>query len=71
MDLIQKNGNFEYKDQIEAMKKEVNASLNQEITKGVKMSGAISTIDLKQLYYTTTHLVLRTRLNGNLKLILE
>lgn len=71
VDIIQKNGNFEYKDQIEAMKKEVNASLNQEITKGVKMSGAISTIDLKQLYYTTTHLVLRTRLNGNLKLILE
>jgi hypothetical protein len=53
------------------MKTEVNNSLNQEISKGVKMNGAINSIELKQLYYTTSHLVLRARLSGNLKLILE
>jgi hypothetical protein len=56
---------------VEDMKKEVNSALNQEISRGVKMNGAINTIELKQLYYTTSHLVLRARLTGNLKLILD
>lgn len=71
IDLIQKNGTYDYKSTVEDMKKEINSSLNQEITKGVKMTGAISNIELKQLFFTTTHLVLRTRLNGNLKLFLD
>ena len=71
IDLIEKNGNFDYSSMVEDMKTEVNNSLNQEISKGVKMNGAINFIELKQLYYTTSHLVLRARLIGNLKLILE
>jgi hypothetical protein len=71
IDLIEKNGNFDYTSMVEDMKTEVNNSLNQEISKGVKMNGAINSIELKQLYYTTSHLVLRARLSGNLKLILE
>jgi len=71
IDLIEKNGNFDYTSMVEDMKTEVNNSLNQEISKGVKMNGAINFIELKQLYYTTSHLVLRARLIGNLKLILE
>ena len=71
IDLIEKNGNFDYTSMVEDMKTEVNNSLNQEISKGVKMNGAINSFELKQLYYTTSHLVLRARLSGNLKLILE
>jgi len=71
IDLIEKNGNYEYFGQIEDIKKEVNSALNQEISKGVKIQGEISTIDLKHLYFATNHLVLRTQLKGDLKLILE
>lgn len=71
VDLIQKKGSFDYASMVEDMKTEVNNSLNQEITKGVKMKGAISVIELRQLYYTTSHLVLRAGLRGNMKLILE
>jgi hypothetical protein len=71
VDLIEKNGSYNYTTMVEDMKKEVNSALNQEISRGVKMNGAINTIELKQLYYTTSHLVLRARLTGNLKLILD
>ncbi|MBM3164303.1 MAG: DUF4403 family protein [Bacteroidetes bacterium] len=70
-ELIQKEGSFNYASMVEDMKAEVNNSLNQEISKGVRMSGAIHAVDLRQLFYTANNLLLRAHLSGNLKLILE
>jgi hypothetical protein len=69
--LVEEQGKFNYTPMIEDMKKEINTSLNQPLTDGVAMSGRIASISLNKIYYTTTHLVLRTQIGGNLKLILE
>jgi hypothetical protein len=69
--LVEEQGKFNYTSMIEDMKKEINTSLNQPLTDGVAMSGRIASISLNKIYYTTTHLVLRTQIGGNLKLILE
>jgi hypothetical protein len=69
--LVEEQGKFNYTPMIEDMKKEINTSLNQPLTDGVAMSGRIASISLNKIYYTTTHLVLRTQIGGNLKLILD
>lgn len=69
--LVEEKGKFSYTSMIEDMKKEINSSLNQSLTDGVTMSGRIATIELNNIYYTTTHLVLRAQMGGTLKLILE
>jgi hypothetical protein len=69
--LVEEQGKFNYTPMIDDMKKEINTSLNQPLTDGVAMSGRIASISLNKIYYTTTHLVLRTQIGGNLKLILE
>ncbi len=69
--LVEEQGKFNYTPMIDDMKKEINTSLNQPLTDGVAMSGRIASISLNKIYYTTTHLVLRTQIDGNLKLILD
>jgi len=69
--LVEEQGKFNYTPMIDDMKKEINTSLNQPLTDGVAMSGRIASISLNKIYYTSTHLVLRTQIAGNLKLILE
>lgn len=69
--LVEEQGKFNYTPMIDDMKKEINTSLNQPLTDGVAMSGRIASISLNKIYYTSTHLVLRTQIGGNLKLILE
>jgi hypothetical protein len=70
-ELVEEQGKFNYAPMMEDVKKEINASLNQTLTDGVKMNGRISTISLNNIHYTATHLVLRTQMAGTLKLILE
>lgn len=69
--LVEEKGKFDYTSMIDDLKKEINTSLNQPLTEGVMMSGAIASITLRKIYYTSTHLVLRAQIGGNLKLILE
>jgi hypothetical protein len=69
--LLEEQAKFNYTPMIDDMKKEINTSLNQPLTDGVAMSGRIASISLNKIYYTSTHLVLRTQIGGNLKLILE
>lgn len=71
VEMIEQKAVFDYDPMVSDMKKEINSAMNQELTKGVSMKGKITQIDLNQIYYTNTHLVLRTHLNGDLKLILE
>ena len=70
-ELVEEQGKFNYAPMMEDVKKEINASLNQTLTDGVKMNGRISTISLNNIYYTATHLVLLTQMACTLKLILE
>lgn len=69
--MIEEKATYNYTEMVDDMKKEINTSLNQELTKGVNMKGSITNIGINSIYYTATHLVLRTHLDGYLKLILD
>lgn len=68
---IEENANYDYTPMVNDMKKQINTSLNQELSKGVSMSGSIKDIKLNNIFYGQNHLVLRTHLEGNLKLIIK
>ena len=52
-------------------KKNIEESINTEITKGVKMNGAVSKIKMTEVYLDKNHLLLRTKINGSLKIKME
>lgn len=69
--LVEEQGKFKYTTMLEDVKKEINSAFNQPLTEGVMMNGRINKIALNSIYYTNTHLVLRTQMTGSMKLILE
>ncbi len=69
--LVEEQGKFNYTTMLEDVKKEINSAFNQPLTEGVMMNGRINKIALNSIYYTTTHLVLRTQMTGSMKLILD
>lgn len=71
IEAIQKKGNFDYSNVLKDIKSNINASLNREVTKDLRLQGKISKIELTQLFFSSGNIVLRTSLNGELKLILK
>lgn len=71
IEIISQNASFDLDPILTETKQEINLGLNQEITKGVFMEGKLHEISIENLEYTPTHLILRTQLNGDLKLNLK
>jgi hypothetical protein len=70
-EMIEDQASFDYLPLVSDVKKEINTSLNQEVLKDVHLKGNVSEIYLKELFVTPSHLVLRTQLIGQMKLILK
>ena len=68
---IEKNSVFELSPMLQEAKKNIEESINTEITNGVKMNGAISKIKMTEVYLDKNHLLLRTKINGSLKIKME
>jgi len=71
IDAIQRKGNLDYSHALKNLKTKINASLNNEVSTDLRLQGKIATIELKQLFFSSGNIVLRTSLEGELKLILK
>ncbi|NBU48424.1 MAG: DUF4403 family protein, partial [Flavobacteriales bacterium] len=71
IDAIQRKGNLDYSHALKDLKTKINASLNNEVSTDLRLQGKIATIELKQLFFSSGNIVLRTSLEGELKLILK
>jgi hypothetical protein len=68
---LQKSTVFELKDLLNESKSNIVSAINTEITKGVKMSGAVSKISLKEIYLDKTSMLLRSGVSGTLKIKID
>lgn len=70
-EMIEQNATFDYFPLVSDVQQEINSSLNQEVMKDIYLKGNVSNIYLNDLFVTPSHLVLRTQLIGQMKLILK
>jgi hypothetical protein len=68
LDELEKNTVFELKDLLNESKSNIVSAINTEITKGVKMSGAVNKISIKEIYLDKGNLLLRSEVKGILKI---
>ena len=71
LDELEKKTVFELKDILNESKSNVVSAINTEITKGVKMSGSVSKINLKEIYLDKESLLLRSGITGTLKIKID
>jgi len=62
---------FEVKDLLNEAKLNIVSAINSEITKGVKMSGAVNKISIKEIYLDKGNLLLRSEVKGILKIKID
>jgi hypothetical protein len=67
-DIMRENSRFDLKPQLAEMKKTLQTELNREITKGVTLSGKISTIRVTHIHPTTKELYIQVNSSGELRL---
>ena len=68
MEELEKNTVFELVKLLNEAKKNIVEALNMEITKGVKMSGSVNKLSLQEIYLDKSHLLLRSKLLGTVKI---
>jgi hypothetical protein len=68
MEELEKNTVFELVTLLNEAKKNIVEALNMEITKGVKMSGSVNKLSLQEIYLDKSHLLLRSKLLGTVKI---
>jgi hypothetical protein len=68
---VEKNTVFELKDLLNESKSNIVSAINTEITKGVKMSGAVNKISIKEIYLDKGNLLLRSEVKGILKIKID
>ena len=68
---LEKNTVFELKDLLKESKSNIVSAINTEITKGVKMSGAVNKISIKEIYLDKGNLLLRSEVKGILKIKID
>ena len=68
---LEKSTVFELKDLLNESKSNIVSAINTEITKGVKMSGAVSKISLKEIYLDKSSMLLRSGVSGTLKIKID
>ena len=68
---LEKNTVFELKDLLNESKSNIVSAINTEITKGVKMSGAVNKISIKEIYLDKGNLLLRSEVRGILKIKID
>lgn len=68
---LEKNTVFELKDLLNESKSNIVSAVNTEITKGVKMSGAVNKISIKEIYLDKGNLLLRSEVKGILKIKID
>lgn len=66
--MMRENAQFDLKPQLAEIKKTLQTELNREITKGVTLSGKISTIRVTHIHPTTKELYIRVNSSGELRL---
>jgi hypothetical protein len=71
LDELEKNTIFELKDLLNESKSNIVSAINTEITKGVKMSGAVNKISIKEIYLDKGNLLLRSEVKGTLKIKID
>ena len=71
LDELEKSTVFELKDLLNESKSNIVSAINTEITKGVKMSGAVSKISLKEIYLDKNSMLLRSGVSGTLKIKID
>lgn len=71
LDELEKNTVFELKDLLNESKSNIVSAINTEITKGVKMSGAVNKISIKEIYLDKGNLLLRSEVKGILKIKID
>jgi hypothetical protein len=71
LDELEKNSVFELKDLLNESKSNIVSAINTEITKGVKMSGAVNKISIKEIYLDKGNLLLRSEVKGILKIKID
>jgi hypothetical protein len=62
---------FDYSKLLVEVKKEINHSLNQQIAEGVKMEGGVTNLTPTLLQFNDQAFLLRTRILGKMKLIIN
>ena len=68
MEELEKNTVFELVTLLNEAKKNIVEALNMEITKGVRMSGSVNKLSLQEIYLDKSHLLLRSKLLGTVKI---
>ena len=71
LDELEKSTVFELKDLLNESKSNIVSAINTEITKGVKMSGAVRKISLKEIYLDKNSMLLRSGVSGTLKIKID
>jgi hypothetical protein len=71
LDELEKNTVFELKDLLNESKSNIVSAINTEITKGVKMSGSVNKISIKEIYLDKGNLLLRSEVKGILKIKID
>lgn len=71
LEKMQQYAVFDYSKGLMEVKKEINRSLNQEITEGVKMEGGVTNLRPTLLQFNDQEFLLRTRILGKMKLIIN
>jgi|APGre2960657404_1045060.scaffolds.fasta_scaffold11118_2 hypothetical protein len=67
-DLMRTSATFDLKPHLIEMKKMVQKEMNREISKGIKLSGNIDSIDLQNIYPNHDKLILRVNSKGEINL---
>ncbi len=67
-DLMRTSATFDLKPHLIEMKKMVQKEMNREISKGIKLSGKIDSIDLQNIYPNHDKLILRVNSKGEINL---
>ena len=68
---LEKNSVFELEDLLNESKLNIASAINEEITKGVKMSGAVNQISLQEIYLDKENMLLRSEVTGTLKIKID
>ena len=71
LDELEKSTVFELKDLLNESKSNIVSAINTEITKGVKMSGAVRKISLKEIYLDKNSMLLRSGVSVTLKIKID
>jgi hypothetical protein len=71
LEKMQQYAVFDYSKLLVEVKKEINHSLNQQIAEGVKMEGGVTNLTPTLLQFNDQAFLLRTRILGKMKLIIN